>query len=177
MIDHREYEHASVPATIERLWGLPSMTDRDNHARDLGNLLSLPSPRTDTPQTLPPAARPEVSCPASDAVAGPSEGLTARPSGATLFDAVTLARASQHNPAAITSTTGAFLLTALRRDLLLSPRIERRPIFNQVRQFQTMGEVAIYARAVITEIRRSKRTSSERRNVLGRLRQLQPRSR
>ena len=55
LIDHREYEHASVPSTVENLWGLPSMTDRDNHARNLSSLLTLSSPRLDTPQFLPPA--------------------------------------------------------------------------------------------------------------------------
>ena len=47
VIDHREYEHASVPATVERLWGLPNMTDRDQHAHDLTSLLTLSQPRTD----------------------------------------------------------------------------------------------------------------------------------
>ncbi len=33
LIDHRIYEHASVPSTVEALWELPHMTDRDAHAR------------------------------------------------------------------------------------------------------------------------------------------------
>jgi phospholipase C len=155
VIDHREYDHASVPATVEQLWGLPSMTDRDRHAFDLSRLLTLPLPRTDAIETLPLAAEPEVNCSNDDPRAyRPSTG-GARPRGATLFDVVTLARAAQHNPAAITSTARAFMLVALRRDLLLAPPTERPRIYEQARQFQTMGEVALYARAVTTEIQRS----------------------
>jgi phospholipase C len=154
LIDHRVYEHASVPATVERLWGLPSMTDRDAHASGLEGLLSLPTPRTDAPATLPPAAEPEVPCPADDDDGTASSGLTARPPGATLIDPVTLARARQHNPTAITSTTAGFLRVALRRDLLLAPRTERRMIYEQVRRFETVGEVAVYAQLVQEETSR-----------------------
>ncbi len=152
LIDHREYEHASVPRTVERLWDLPAMTDRDDHVRDLSSLLTLSSPRLDAPAVLPAAAKPEASCPGDeDRVAQSSEGLTARPKGATLFDATTLARARQGNSNAITSTTAAFLRVALRRDLLLAPPSERRRIVDQVRRFDTMGEAALYAQAVKDE--------------------------
>jgi hypothetical protein len=53
-------------------------------------------------------------------------------------------------------TTRAFVDVALRRDLLLAPPSERRPIFEQVRGFQTRGEAALYVRAVQTEIARSR---------------------
>ncbi len=56
LIDHRVYDHASIPATLEKLFGLPSLTGRDAAARDLTALLSLATAR-DTPKTLPsPAA-------------------------------------------------------------------------------------------------------------------------
>jgi len=155
VIDHREYEHASVPSTVERLWDLPNMTDRDDHARDLSSVLTLSSPRLDAPQTLPPAAEPEASCPDDeDHVAASSEGLTVRPKGATLFDSTTLARAREHNSKAITSTAAAFLLVALRRDLQLAPPSERRRIYEQVRRFQTMGEAAAYAGSVRNVVQR-----------------------
>ena len=84
----------------------------------------------------------------------PYPPVSARPPRATLIDPVTLARARQHNPTAITSTTAGFLLVALRRDLLLAPRTERRMIYEQVRRFETVGEVAVYARAVQEETSR-----------------------
>jgi phospholipase C len=155
VIDHRVYEHASVPSTVEHLWGLPNMTDRDAHARNLTSLLSLSSPRSDAPTSLPDAATPEVDCPEdSPSSRGSSRPTGPRPAGATLLDPITLARAQQENPRAITSTAGAFFQVALRRDLLLAPPSERRAIFAQARRFQTMGEVSVYTRKVAEEIKR-----------------------
>ena len=60
-VDRTVYDHASVPATIERLFGLPPLTGRDAAAHDVTALLTEPRPRTDAPITLnrpaPPAAR------------------------------------------------------------------------------------------------------------------------
>lgn len=86
LIDHRDYEHASVPSTVERLWHLPPMTDRDVHAHDLTDLLSLKTPRTNAPTTLPEAATPEVECPDDSPATRSSAALSAmRPPGATLI--------------------------------------------------------------------------------------------
>jgi phospholipase C len=61
LVSHTVYDHASVPATVERLFGLPPLTNRDKNANDLLGLLSLPSPRTDCPVTLAdPAPEPAV---------------------------------------------------------------------------------------------------------------------
>ncbi len=51
-VSHTQYDHASVAATLEALWGLPYMTARDQHANTVLPLLSLGSPRTDCPLTL-----------------------------------------------------------------------------------------------------------------------------
>lgn len=56
LIDHRLYDHASIPATIESLFGLGSLTERDKNANRLDALISLTKPREDTPSTLPPPA-------------------------------------------------------------------------------------------------------------------------
>lgn len=162
MIDHRVYEHASIPATVERLWDLPNMTERDSHARDLTSLLTLSSPRTDAPTTLPDAAEPEAQCPGDDdKTAETASRLTiARPPAATLLHPVTLARARQRNPTAITSTASSFLAVAVRRDLLLAPPGERDAIFDQARRFKTMGEAGAYAQTVLDEIARHERARS-----------------
>jgi len=52
LIDHRPYDHTSVPATIERLFGFKPLTARDAGARDILSLASLASPRTDTPASV-----------------------------------------------------------------------------------------------------------------------------
>jgi phospholipase C len=52
-IDHTTYDHSTIPATVERLFGLASLTARDAAARDVLHLLQLSTPRTDAPFTLP----------------------------------------------------------------------------------------------------------------------------
>jgi phospholipase C len=53
-VDHRHvYDHSSVPATLERLFGLDPLTNRDAAANDILHLLTLPSARGDAPLTLP----------------------------------------------------------------------------------------------------------------------------
>jgi hypothetical protein len=132
------------------------MTDRDNHAADLTSLLTLSSPRTDAPTTLPDAAKPDVECPGDE----PSDDTTIalarqRPPQATLLDPATLALAQQHNRAPISSTAAAFLSVVVRRDLQLAPPAERRAIYNQAKRFETIGEAGAYARAVLAEIARA----------------------
>lgn len=55
-IDHTVYDHASLLATVEKLYGLKPLTRRDREANTFNHLLSLETPRTDTPATLPDAA-------------------------------------------------------------------------------------------------------------------------
>src|SRR5579885_3900607 len=52
-IDHRIYDHSSIPATIEALFNLPSLTQRDRNASRIDDLLTLENPRDDAPETLP----------------------------------------------------------------------------------------------------------------------------
>ncbi|MEV6842979.1 alkaline phosphatase family protein [Actinoplanes sp. NPDC051411] len=63
-IDHTDYDHTSMPATVERLFGMTSLTERDKAANDVLHLLSLGTPRQDTPHQLPePAVNPDpLSC-------------------------------------------------------------------------------------------------------------------
>jgi phospholipase C len=53
VIDHRVYDHSSVPATIEGIFGLTNLTLRDKEAARLDTLLTLHDPRSDAPVTLP----------------------------------------------------------------------------------------------------------------------------
>jgi phospholipase C len=53
-IDSTLYEHASLPATIRTLFGLPDgLTARDRAANTFEKNLTRSTPRTDTPMTLP----------------------------------------------------------------------------------------------------------------------------
>jgi phospholipase C len=51
-VDHTLYDHSSVLKTLEELFDLPALTDRDGKANSLVRLLSLNSPRTDCPSVL-----------------------------------------------------------------------------------------------------------------------------
>ena len=51
-VDHTAYDHSSVLATVEHLYGLPALTKRDAAANDVTSLLSLAAARTDCPTTL-----------------------------------------------------------------------------------------------------------------------------
>jgi len=53
-VDHTQYEHASVPATLKKLFGLSGfLTKRDAAANTLERIVSLDTPRMDTPPMLP----------------------------------------------------------------------------------------------------------------------------
>ncbi len=53
LVDHTIYDHTSVLATLEDLFGLEPLTERDRHAAKLSHLLKLEEPRQDAPTTLP----------------------------------------------------------------------------------------------------------------------------
>src|SRR3954447_9907535 len=58
-IDHRVYDHTSIPATLKQVFNLPSfLTNRDASARTFSDLLSLNTARTDVPASLGPPATP-----------------------------------------------------------------------------------------------------------------------
>lgn len=58
-VDHTIYDHASVLATLEWLFGVPHLTDRDGKANMIRGIDKLGAPRTDCPTTLvAPAALP-----------------------------------------------------------------------------------------------------------------------
>jgi phospholipase C len=53
LVDHTIYDHTSLLATVESLFGLKALTNRDAQANDLNHLFSLGTPRNDAPSTLP----------------------------------------------------------------------------------------------------------------------------
>jgi phospholipase C len=63
-VDHTHYDHTSVLATLEYLFGLPNLTDRDKKAARLDHLFST-TPREDIPKLEPSAAPPPARTPLS----------------------------------------------------------------------------------------------------------------
>jgi phospholipase C len=59
VIDHTIYDHTSMLATVEKLYGIRNLTERDRAANNFLHLMSLDKPRTDCPRALPPAATPD----------------------------------------------------------------------------------------------------------------------
>lgn len=56
-IDHTLYDHSSIPATLETMYKMTPLTQRDGKANNITSLASLKTARTDTPATLPNVAK------------------------------------------------------------------------------------------------------------------------
>ena len=118
-IDHRLYDHSSVPKTLQDLFSLDPMTDRDRNANSLlPLLLLLETPRTDTPTSLPETAQ-------VVAAAAPAPAIAA--------DAI---------PANHGSLPG-FLHAALKTDLAATPELSDQ-IMTEFSAIQTQQQAASY---------------------------------
>ena len=125
IVDHRLYDHSSIPATLEQLFGMEPLTARDEAANTLLPLFSLAAPRTDTPATLPSPAEGMVSMAVS-----PAENYSQTPSRPD--DPV--------NEGNLPVVIGA----AMRQDLELSPPAERDKIMSKVAALKTRSDAAAY---------------------------------
>ena len=126
-VDHTLYDHASVPATVEQLFGLTPMTNRDKGANNVLHLLSLPAPRTNCPTVLSnPAAAPRpLAAPAQIAAAPlPESGSSL---GYLQILAKTDAELAQNDPT------------------------ETAAIQDRVRGIKTVGEAEAYAKEVVAK--------------------------
>ena len=135
VIDHRLYDHASIPSTLEHWLGLGPLTGRDAAANQLGSLFSLSAPRTDAPATLP--------RPAASGAAGPGSPKTDVP-------AVIL---SQPNEDVNQGNLPVVVHSALRQDLQISPPDQRLAIINRVAGFKTRAQAAEYLKEVQEKVR------------------------
>jgi phospholipase C len=126
IVDHRLYDHSSIPATLEQLFGMEPLTARDKAANTLLPLFSLDAPRTDIPTTLPaPAAGMLV-----EAIAPMANGAPLPPSRPD--DSI--------NEGSLPVVIGA----AMRQDLELSSPGERDGIIAKVAALKTRSEAAAY---------------------------------
>ncbi len=135
IVDHRVYDHTSVPATVEKLFGIPALTARDAAARDFLSLLTLDRPRQDAPRTLPdPAVSGVGGCPPVslfDPLASTAEAAfsLALKSGVARPDAPL-------TPGNLVGTLHA----ALRRELASASPDVRQKTLAQVGAIQTRGQ-------------------------------------
>jgi phospholipase C len=129
-IDHRIYDHSSIPATVEHAFGLQPMTNRDKNANHLFPLLTLNAPRTDAPTHLPnPATSPTP-------MVVPAEFAATRP-----YDSL-----NEGNVPAIISS-------AMRQDIEMNPG-QREQIIARVAALKTRADAANYLASVSAQLRK-----------------------
>ena len=121
-IDHTVYDHTSALATLEEIFGVLPLTERDKHAHPLNHLFSLTTPRTDAPLTLPDPAPSGIECGGET-----EESLAAR-------------QVAEHPAKAAAPpdpSMQGFLHVAFLRDMQTTPPEERAQKAAQFRNIQT----------------------------------------
>lgn len=106
VIDHTCYDHTSLLATAESIFGLLSLTERDKHAHTFNHLFSLTTPRADTPSILPDPAYSGISCPGDAEIGARSTTLPTNVANPT---------------APVDSSLQGFVHIAFLRDVQTSP--------------------------------------------------------
>jgi phospholipase C len=145
LIDHRVYDHASIPATLEVCFGLSSMTQRDANANNLMPLVSLPNPRGDTPAALKTPAQSGVG--GCDPVSFERRVATTASSGAEEIPV------TRPNDFINEGNMPGFLFVALRSDLALSAPEEKAAIVARFKRIQTRAEGNQYMEEVRVKLR------------------------
>jgi len=151
VIDHRIYDHSSIPATAERVFGAHELTMRDSFANGLNSLAQLKTARTDAPKTLP-------------AVAAESMAL--------ITSAPVIGAASMVNPEAPVKggNLPGILHSALHQDLQISDPKDRPAIIARVQSIKTRGDAMRYMAEVQQKVRPRRHptsTSATRRPPTG----------
>jgi phospholipase C len=140
LVDHRTYDHSSIPKFLESLFGMAPLTARDAAAADIGALITLSTARDDAPRTLPAPAN-------SDA---PIPSVTAAPAQIT---PATVARPADTVNA---GNLPAVVHSAMQQDLATSPASERPAIVGRVQSIQIRAEAANYMADVQKKVQSAK---------------------
>jgi len=127
LIDHRLYDHASIPATVEALFGLSPLTARDAGANRLDSLVTLAAPRSDCPTILPAPAEAAATTAAFHATAAPVATTTV----------------SRPNDSVNGGNLPAVVHAAMQQDLSLSPG-DRPAIVARVASILTRADAMQY---------------------------------
>ena len=128
-IDHTLYDHTSVLATLEHIFGVLPLTGRDKQANTFYHLFSRLEPRADAPLILPEPAQSGIDC--GDE---PEESIAAR----QLVEHPDTAAAPQ-NP-----SVQPFLHVAYLRDRQASPPPEKEQSTARFRQVNTRADAKRY---------------------------------
>ena len=127
VIDHTVYDHTSMLATVEQLFGMGNLTNRDQAAADILHLLSLPVARTDAPTTLPPVAvNPHpLPCEEDEDIDESEDGLLLRRSELRIARRAGVYRGREIGGYRLTRTQIGFLQVALLKVLQTAEYPER----------------------------------------------------
>jgi phospholipase C len=128
-IDHTVYDHTSALATVENIFGLLPLTNRDKVAHSLNHLFSLATPRTDAPSTLPEPAHSGIPCPGETEESIAAKQMAANPARA----------AAPPDP-----SMQAFLHVAFLRDLHLSPPQEKEQLMQKYLSIDSRDDARQY---------------------------------
>ena len=150
VIDHTTYDHTSILATAERLYGMGALTARDRDANDLLHLISLEAPRTDAPTTLPPPARNPDPIGCSDEPASEDELLRRR---ADLRLGRAVARRQDEPDEVVGSTQIGFAQVALMKVLQTAEYPERERWIDQFEAIETNTDAALFITEAKLQIR------------------------
>jgi phospholipase C len=159
LIDHRVYDHASIPATLEACFGLNPMTQRDAHSNHLKPLVSLSSPRADTPTVLPTPAQSGLT--ACDPVTFDLR-VQQPPGGGLTRDEMPVSRPED---SINEGNIPGFLYVVLRSHLALSARAERPAILARFGTIATRSDAARYVSEVQPNVRVARNELSQSRKL------------
>jgi phospholipase C len=154
LIDHRVYDHASIPATLEACFGLNPMTQRDANAKNLMPRVSLSSPRADTPTALPTPAQSRVT--GCDPVSFDRRVATRLSSGTEVVPV------TRPDDSINEGNMPGFLFVVLRSDLALSAPEERAAIMARFKTIETRADASQYMEEVRVKIRAARNAPSGR---------------
>ena len=148
-VDHTVYDHTSILATLETLFGLKPLTQRDAHANNILHLLSLAAPRTNAPTSLPAPAN-----------LGQSAKPRMTPDQVAASDAQPMPQSG--------NLVGALgLLKKAEADLSSGIESEIAAIKAKIASIETRGHLKAYASDVMEKVRQAKdaREQAERRKA------------
>jgi phospholipase C len=151
LIDHTRYDHGSLLATVERLYGLSPLTARDAQANDLIHLLSLPA-RGDAPLTLPDPAVSGFTCNGdqpAEPITKPRMAMSTR--GPEPSEIRREADAGPAEARPITATLRGFVEIAAIQDARLHPA-ERERVRRRIRTIHTLGEAHAYMAEITAQL-------------------------
>jgi phospholipase C len=139
LIDHRVYDHASIPATVEACFGLYALTERDATANNLAPFLSLSGARDGAPTELP--------SPVSSGIGGCEPVSCSAPS------APQSPPPSRPEHSINEGNLPGIMHSVLRQDLALSPPEQRDAIMARFSTLKTRGDAWQYRNEVQEKIR------------------------